>query len=137
MPPTRWCPCSRGWSRRSPTPAAWRARSAAAAASGGDWDPRFRAQWVDLIARAGAAVSDADAHAITRVREDLESMAHGLFAAGAGTTPRPVHGALIVNLRNILEAMDAVADAQPVGVRARPAAAARWRRRRIALRGQE
>ena len=36
-----------------------------------------------------------------------------------------------------LEAMDAVADAQPVGVRARPAAAVRWRRRRIAWRGQE
>ena len=82
-------------------------------------------------------MSNADAHAITRVREDLETMAHRLFAAGAGTTPRPVHGALVVNLRNILEAMDAVADAQPVGVRARPATAVRWRRRRIAWRGQE
>jgi hypothetical protein len=89
---------------------------------------------VPLLARLEQAVTDSR---ITRVREDLETMAHGLFAAGAGTTPRPVHGALIVNLRNILEAMDAVADAQPVRVRARPAAAVRWRRRRIAWRGQE
>ena len=93
---------------------------------------------LDLVARAGAAVTDADAQAITRAREDLEAMARGLFAAGAETTPRPVHGALIVNLRNILEAMDAVADAQPVRVPARPAVAMSGRRKkRMAWRGQE
>ena len=47
-------------------------------------------------------------------------------------TPRPVQGALIVNLRNILEAMDAVAEAQPVRVEARPAAALGGRRKSIA-----
>ena len=108
-----------------------------AAASGGDWDPGFREQWLDLVARAGAAVSEADAQAITRAREDLESMARGLFAVGGETTPRPVHGALIVNLRNILEAMDAVADAQPVRVPARPAVAVSGRRKSIAWRSQE
>ena len=109
-----------------------------AAASGGDWDPGFREQWLDLVARAGTAVSEADAHAITRAREDLESMARGLFAASGETTPRPVHGALIVNLRNILEAMDAVADAQPVRVPARPAVAVSGRRSKsIAWRSQE
>ena len=56
---------------------------------------------------------------------------------GADTTPRPVHGALIVNLRNILEAMDAVAEAQPVRVPARPSAAVVGRRKRIAHIGQE
>ena len=55
-----------------------------AAASGGDWDPRFREQWLALVARAGAAVSEADAQAITRAREDLESVARGLFAGGRG-----------------------------------------------------
>jgi hypothetical protein len=43
-----------------------------------------------------------------------------------------VQGALIVNLRNILEAMDAVAEAQPVRVDARPAAALGGRRKSIA-----
>jgi hypothetical protein len=43
-----------------------------------------------------------------------------------------VQGALIVNLRNILEAMDAVAEAQPVRVEARPAAALSGRPESIA-----
>jgi hypothetical protein len=101
------------------------------AASGGDWDPRFRDAWLALVTRAGAAVSEADAQAITRVREELEAMARDFFHADAPTTPRPVHGALIVNLR-ILEAMDAVAAAQPVRVRARPAVAMSGRPETIA-----
>jgi hypothetical protein len=39
---------------------------------------------------------------------------------------------LIVNLRNILEAMDAVAEAQPVRVETRPAAALGGPRKSIA-----
>ena len=93
----------------------------ARASSSGAWDPGFRERWLDLVGRAGAAVSEADAEAITRVREDLESAAGEWFRVGAGTTPRPVQGALLVNLRNILEAMDAVAEAQPVGVGPPPA----------------
>ena len=76
--------------------------------------------------------SQADAGAITRVREDLEAAARELFGATTDRTPRPVHGALIVNLRNILEAMDAVADAQPVRVDARPAMSISGRRKSIA-----
>ena len=101
-------------------------------AAGEDWDPRFRATWVDLVSRAGAAVSEADADAVTRVREDLEAAARELFDAATDRTPRPVQGALIVNLRNILEAMDAVADAQPVRVDLRPAMTISGRRRSIA-----
>jgi uncharacterized membrane protein YccC len=102
------------------------------AAPGAGWDSRFRETWVELVTRAGAAVSDADSAAITQVREDLESAARALFSAGADRTPRPAHGALIVNLRNILEAMDAVADAQPVRVDARPAMSISGRRKSIA-----
>jgi hypothetical protein len=43
-----------------------------------------------------------------------------------------VQGALIVNLRNILEAMDAVAEAQPVRVEMRPAATVGEPRKSIA-----
>jgi hypothetical protein len=59
-------------------------------------------------------------------------MARDFFQADAPTTPRPTHGALIVNLRNILEAMDAVAEAQPARVRARPAVAMSGRPESIA-----
>jgi hypothetical protein len=104
----------------------------ARASSSGDWDPGFRATWLDLVGRAGAAVRDADAEAITRAREDLESAARAWFRVGAETTPRPAQGALIVNLRNILEAMDAVADAQPIRVDTRPATSLRRPRKSIA-----
>jgi hypothetical protein len=55
-------------------------------------------------------------------------------AHGSAPTPRRgrCRGALIVNLRNILEAMDAVAEAQPVRVESRPAAALAERRKSIA-----
>jgi uncharacterized membrane protein YccC len=71
-----------------------------------EWDPAFGGPWVDLLARAGAAVSGADPAAIGALCEEVESAAVGQH--------RTVHGALIINLRNILDAMDAVAAAQPV-----------------------
>ena len=89
------------------------------------WDPGFRGTWLDLLSRTGAAVCDADARAIADVREDLVAAAGEWFGDEAGATSRPVQGALIVNLRNILEAMDVVAEAQPVGVQAPPPALTR------------
>jgi uncharacterized membrane protein YgaE (UPF0421/DUF939 family) len=65
--------------------------------------------WRDLLRRAGSAVSAADARAIADVRTELDEPPGGL---------RPSQGALVVNLANILDAMDAVADAQPVRERA-------------------
>jgi uncharacterized membrane protein YccC len=88
-------------------------------AAGAEWDPRFRAVWVDLVSRTGAAVSAADAADLADVGDALRSAATEFFASDAGRAPRPAHGALIVNLRNIVEAMDAVAEAQPVRVDAR------------------
>jgi uncharacterized membrane protein YccC len=69
----------------------------------------FPPAWVDLLARLGEAVSAADSRAIAAVAADVEA---------AGEPLRPVHGALLVNLRNIAESLDVVADAQPVRVAA-------------------
>jgi uncharacterized membrane protein YccC len=88
------------------------------------WDPEFRDTWIDLLARTGAAVSDADARALALVRADLLAVAGERFG-DTGSASRPAQGALLVNLRNILEVMDAVADAQPVGVGAPPVALTR------------
>jgi uncharacterized membrane protein YccC len=94
---------------------------------GEDLDPRFREPWVALLARAGEAVVAADPAAIGRVRADLEANAPVISGAIGDLAPRPVHGALVVNLRNILDAMGAVAEAQPVSVRApRPLRSARF-----------
>jgi len=82
------------------------ARTVERAGDPSGWDPHFRAAWLDLLADAGEALKRADVAAIDAVRDELEDLSEeGL---------RPVQGALLVNLRNIVEAMDAVAEAQPV-----------------------
>jgi uncharacterized membrane protein YccC len=65
-------------------------------------------RWLDLLDATGAAVADADVDAFRAIRAELDELADDRF--------RPVAGALLVNLRNILEALDVVADAQPVEV---------------------
>ena len=66
--------------------------------------------------RAGAAIAGADAGAVADVRRDLDAFAGELPAEELEERLWPLGGALLVNLRNILEALDVVADAQPVGV---------------------
>ena len=80
----------------------------------------------ELLARAGDAVSDADAGAIgDDPRGPRGEPPTASTAAGAS-------GALLVNLRNILDAMDAVADAQPVSERApAPGRLGRFARERV------
>ena len=62
-------------------------------------------------------MQNADSQELAAVREDLDALAHEL-RDGHGFWP--VAGALLVNLRNIIAALDVVADAQPVEVRPRP-----------------
>jgi uncharacterized membrane protein YccC len=71
------------------------------------WSPAFRGAWLELLGRAAAAISAADGLAVRRLQREVEH-------AGRTLVTRPAQGALLVNLRNILEAMDAVAEAQPV-----------------------
>jgi hypothetical protein len=89
-----------------------------------DWDPAFREPWLDLLRRAGAAVSGADVDAVGAVHADLEAFAGELAVGALPGRFWPVSGALLVNLRNILEALGVVAEAQPVEVPS-PALAAR------------
>jgi uncharacterized membrane protein YgaE (UPF0421/DUF939 family) len=69
-----------------------------------EWD----AGWLELLRRTGEAVRDADADRLATVRAELDELAEGRH--------RPVYGALIVNLRNILESLDVVATVQPVEI---------------------
>ena len=66
--------------------------------------------------RAGDAVSGADRDAIEAARRDLDVFAGELAVHDLPEGFWPVCGALLVNLRNILEALGPVADAQPVEV---------------------
>ena len=83
-----------------------------------EWNPVFRERWLELLRRAGKAVANADAERLAAVRADLDALVDGLDPEGSYW---PVYGALIVNLRNIVEALGVVATVQPVEV-PRPAA---------------
>jgi len=88
-----------------------------------DWDSSIRHAWVDLLGRAGVAVRDADTIAIKAVRADLDTIATDPGIRDLPDDVWPIVGALLVNLRNILEALDTVADAQPIRVPARTSGA--------------
>jgi hypothetical protein len=74
--------------------------------------PEWLTPWLDLLQRVGVAISEADVAAMRAVRADLDGFARDVDAGDQW----PVCGALLVNLRNILEALDVVADAQPLAV---------------------
>jgi Aromatic acid exporter family member 1 len=82
----------------------------------GEWDPGFRERWRELLNRAGGAISAGDAAAVASVRADLTAYADEVAVGHLREGFWPVAGAVLVNLRNILDALDVVADAQPVEV---------------------
>jgi uncharacterized membrane protein YgaE (UPF0421/DUF939 family) len=90
------------------------------------WDPRFRSRWLKLLERSGAAVTASDLAGIQSARAGLGELARELVVRELEGDLWPVYGALTVNLRNIDDALDAVAKVQPVEVpspaalRARP-----------------
>jgi uncharacterized membrane protein YgaE (UPF0421/DUF939 family) len=93
----------------------------------GRWDADFARPWGQLVSEAGRAAADADAEAIRDLRVRLERLVEELTAPGRLSPLWPVHGGLVINLRNILDAMDDVAAANPLGQP--PVPLARLRRR--------
>ena len=67
-----------------------------------------------MLGDAGRASSAADPTALTRVRARLEAFVEELRTAER-SPEWPVYGALIINLRNIIDALDEVASANPLG----------------------
>ena len=80
------------------------------------WDPGFQERWRELLNQAGEAISTGDADAVASVRADLTTYAQEVAVGRLREGFWPVAGAVLVNLRNILDALDVVADAQPVEV---------------------
>jgi uncharacterized membrane protein YccC len=78
------------------------------------WGAAFADPWIEMLGDAGRAAADADAGALHEVRGRLQMLSDEMR-----TTERsaewPVYGALIINLRNIIDAMDRVAEANPIG----------------------
>jgi len=72
----------------------------------GQWDCRFREPWLDLLGRCGTAVAGADIGKLKVARADLSAFADRLQIDEARDL-WPVYGALLVNLRNVMDALDA------------------------------
>jgi uncharacterized membrane protein YccC len=84
-----------------------------------DWPPAFRDPWIALLDDSGAAVVDGDGESMQTLRARMEELAAELALDELPSGFWPVGGALIVNLRNILASLAAVAEARPVGVYSR------------------
>jgi uncharacterized membrane protein YccC len=81
---------------------------------GVEWHPRFRRGWLDLLRRTGAAVAEDDPNELLRVRMELDALVRTLQAEHH--LPRwPEYGALLLNLRNVVDTMEDVASADPFG----------------------
>lgn len=80
-----------------------------------EWDRRFRNRWIELLRDAGAAISAAEPAPIVRTRDKLNGLVDELGTGAPTPDLWPVYGGLIINLRNILDAMEEVAAANPLG----------------------
>lgn len=91
------------------------------------WEAPLDDAWTALLIASGRAIADADAGEIRAVRQRLETLVRELNSGGPLSAQWPVHGALVINLRNILDAMDEVAVANPLDEPPRPLDRMRWR----------
>ncbi|MGH3496258.1 MAG: FUSC family protein [Nocardioidaceae bacterium] len=79
------------------------------------WTSSFAAPWTTLLTDTGKAIVDADPEALRAVHDRLRRLVEKVSALDEHLEQWPLYGALIINLRNILDAMDEVAVANPMG----------------------
>lgn len=79
-----------------------------------DWDPAFARAYADAMRQGGKAVEEADVAAIRECRRRLDGLVKGLGEEESIPALWPVYGGLVVNLANILDAMEEVAPANPM-----------------------
>lgn len=77
------------------------------------WGDAFADPWISMLGDAGRAAAAADPAALLLVRERLEAFTEEMRATER-SSEWPVYGALIINLRNIIDAMDQVAASNPI-----------------------
>lgn len=78
------------------------------------WGESFAEPYISMLGDAGRATSAADPDALLDVRRRLEAFTEELRSTER-SPEWPIYGALIINLRNIVDAMDRVAAANPIG----------------------
>jgi hypothetical protein len=78
-----------------------------------EWDSRFRLPWLEILDSVGARVHSPDAEVVA-VRDRLDALTRELSVGSLAELSWPVYGALITNLRNIVDVVDDVATTRAV-----------------------
>lgn len=78
------------------------------------WENRFRDRWTELLEAAAAAIVEPDADQLTGVRLELRDLADRMSDANLSASHWTEYGGLILNLRNVIHAMDRVVASYPV-----------------------
>jgi hypothetical protein len=78
------------------------------------WDAAFADGYLEELRRSGQAIVDADPDTIRACRARLDQIIHRLSNLAPVPELWPVYGGLLVNLANILDAMERVAEANPL-----------------------
>ena len=73
-----------------------------------EWDPRFRQPWLDLLTDTGQRIWDPDAD-VEPLRDQADAIAADLSGEELPGLLWPLYGALISNLRIVIDVVDDVA----------------------------
>lgn len=88
--------------------------------AGRRWDDDFRDAFVRVLRRSGSAIEEADPEPLREAHAELDDLVRRLTAGELDPRLWPEYGGVLTNLRNVLDAMDEVARANPLGQPALP-----------------
>lgn len=77
------------------------------------WDPRFREPWIELLDEVGRRVRSSEAD-VSELRERIDALTRDLSIGELAELHWPLYGALVTNLRNIVDVVDDVATTKQV-----------------------
>lgn len=78
------------------------------------WSATFSEPWVNILEDAGEALGREDGHGLNALIWRIDDLALDLQSHASQEGSWPLYGALLTNLRNIVEALDRVAAAHPI-----------------------
>ncbi len=87
------------------------------------WDQDFRRRWCTMLAETGEAVGAVDAERLQELRTDLQRLTDDLSTDSLAGDQWHEYGGLIVNLRNVIDAVSRTAAPEPLAAKGMP----RWR----------
>ena len=82
-----------------------------------EWKPEFRAMLIATLRVGGRAIAEGDQETIRSCRPRLDDLVDAVASESPISALWPVYGGMVINLRNIFDAMDEVAGTGPMSRR--------------------